>query len=350
MFTSRTFLPLLLAVCVVSVIGCSPTVHPDPETLFTDYTGEAMPGAAVVVIKDGEVVFKGMYGLAELETGTPVTDSTNFRLASITKQFTALAVMKLIDVELIELKTPIRDYFPELPAFANPITVEHLLRHTSGLMDYESLMADSATVQVHDEDVLTLLTASPSLNFAPGTSYAYSNSGYALLALLVDRVTGTSFPQFLSDQIFRPLEMDGTLAFVEGGPSVRNRAFGYTVIDSVATPSDQSLWSAVLGDGGIYSSITDLMKWDKALDSGAFVSPELWALAYTPGLENYGFGWRIEEVDGHVRYSHTGGTSGFRNVIQRFPEEHLTIIILTNRADPDVEPIANQIAAKYLDE
>ena len=341
---SRLFIPFVFLGLLL--VGCQP--KPPIDDLFVDYQGD-MPGAAVVVVQDGEVVFQGMYGMADLDASTPVSDMTNFRLASVTKQFTATTVMLLIDAEIISLDTPIREIFPELPTFMDGIVIEHLLRHTSGLMDYESLMPDSATVQVYDRDVLSMLAVSDSLYFEPGTSYSYSNSGYAVLAMLVESISGRSFPAFLSEHIFTPLEMNGTLAFVKGGPAVGNRAFGYSVVDSTATFSDQSPWSAVLGDGGIYSSISDLVKWDAALDERNLVSTGLLSQAYTPGLESYGFGWRIEEVDGHLRHSHTGSTSGFRNVIQRFPDDNLTVIILTNRADPDVAPLASKLAARYLD-
>jgi len=343
---SNTMRSVLLFLCFGFVLfGCEN--EPAIDSLFEVYQGD-VPGAAVAVIKDGTVVFEGYYGLADLESQTPISAASNFRLASVTKQFTATAVMMLIDEDLVELETPIRQVFPALPAFAEPITIEHLLRHTSGLMDYESLIPDSVTVQVRDSDVLSMLETSDSLYFEPGTSYSYSNSGYAVLAMLVEKLSGQSFPAFLKARIFEPLGMDATLAFVEGGPAAPNRAFGYSVFEDSIAFTDQSLTSAVLGDGGIYSSITDLRKWDASLTAGGLVSAELLAQAYTPGLENYGFGWRIEEVDGHLRHSHTGSTSGFRNIIQRFPDDDLTVIILTNRNGPVVEPLANEVAQRFL--
>lgn len=337
----------LLAAIVVVIGGCSQG-SPDPDALFAEYSGDATPGAAVLVIKNGQKLYGGVFGVADLDAGTPVSSATNFRLASVTKQFTATAILQLIDRGQLTLDTTLSTLFPDMPSYAAEITIEHLLRHTSGLLDYESLVPDSATVQVHDRDVLTLLSAQDSTRFAAGTDYSYSNSGYAMLALIVENLSGQTFANYLHHNIFQPLNMNQSVAHVEGVSTVQQRAMGYVVDGDQVTPRDQSLYSAVLGDGGIYSSVDDLFKWDQALVNNPLVSPELMALALTPGLENYGFGWRINEFNGHLQHSHTGSTSGFRNIIQRYPNDSLTVIILTNRADPDVTEMANQLAAFYL--
>jgi CubicO group peptidase (beta-lactamase class C family) len=184
--------------------------------------------------------------------------------------------------------------------------------------------------------------------FEPGTAYHYSNSGYAVLAMIVEKLSAQSFPQFLQERIFLPLSMKHTLAFVDGESVVPNRAMGYTVSKEGTQLSDQSLYSAVLGDGGVYSSLDDLYRWDQALYSNSLLSAESLALMHTPDRENYGFGWRIDRYGGQLRYHHSGSTSGFRNFMQQFPEERLTVIVLTNRADPDVKPLAEQIGDLFL--
>lgn len=195
-----------------------------------------------------------------------------------------------------------------------------------------------------------MLMATEATVFPPGTQYSYSNSGYAVLAMIVEELTGVPFPEFLYKNIFTPVGMSSSVAFVDGVSTVSNRAFGYAVTpDSMVFEfADQSTTSAVLGDGGIYSSLDDLMKWDQALYTDTLVTFETLQKAFTPGLESYGFGWRIEDHNGHLRYSHTGSTSGFRNIIQRYPDDELTIIILTNRNEPSVEELASRLADLYL--
>ncbi|NND70470.1 MAG: serine hydrolase [Rhodothermales bacterium] len=343
--TKRTwtilFLFLILTGCVV-----------DKETridrILDAYSGQHTPGAAVSIIHNGEKVFHRGFGMANIEDSIEVGTATNFRLASITKQFTAMSIMMLIDRRQLDLDTPIREIFPEMQPFADEITIEHLLHHTSGMLDYESLIPDTATVQVHDADVLQMMTQADSTYFAPDEAYQYSNSGYAVLAMVIEKLSGMSFPDFLEVNIFQPLKMEGTLAFVEGTKPVPMRALGYTVHADSIEQTDQSLTRAVLGDGGIYSSIDDLYLWDQALYTNMLVSDSLMRLAFTPHKELYGFGWRIDSYKGHKRYRHSGSTSGFRNFISRFPDDSLTVIVLTNRSSPAVREPAEEIVDLYL--
>ena len=332
---------LLLALLMAS---CTP----DPDPLFAPYDGNHLPGAAVMVIQNGQVAHEAVYGMADLASGVAVNRDTNFRLASVTKQFTATAILLLVKDGLISLDEPAHQVLDGMPSVANSVTVRHLLQHQSGLLDYENLMADDHDGQVHDRDVLNLIGTTDSLYFTPGTGYAYSNTGYALLALMVERRSGQSFPDFLATRIFSPLGMERTVAFVDGVNSVPNRAFGYVVDGDSVSFRDQSSTSAVLGDGGIYSSIAELQRWDAALDTDRLLPDSLRTLMVTPGREDYGFGWRIDTFSGHRRYGHTGSTSGFRNVIHRYPDLGLSVIILTNRAAPDVAELAEQLAARYF--
>jgi len=331
--------------------GCSGSGDPYtdlPDPLFANYQGDQVPGASVLVVSKGDIIQEEVFGMAHLEESRRVTPETNFRLASVTKQFTAMGIMMLVEEGSLALDQSIRTVFPELPAFMEAITVQHLLQHQSGLQDYESLVPDGFEGQVVDSDVLDIMVGTQDLRFSPGTDYSYSNSGYALLALIIERISGQSFDGFLDARIFTPLEMDGTVAFTDGVNDVSNRAYGYTVDSSGVSFSDQSSTSAVLGDGGIYSSIRDLYKWDQALYGDALVSAEMMTKAWTPGLSNYGFGWRIQTVNGHRRLSHTGSSRGFRTVIHRFPDAELTIVILTNRNGPAVADLAEQIAVRHL--
>jgi len=330
------------------IAGCSMTTEERIDEMFADYTGDN-PGAAVRVIRDGEIVLTRTYGLADLETGAPVAAASNFRLASITKHFTALATLMLIEQRRLTLDTVMVQVFQDFPAYGDDISIEYVLQHRSGMLDYEPLVPEDATEQVHDVDVLRSMTEQEAGYFTPGSEYRYSNSGYAVLAMIIEEMANTSFAEFLDERIFEPSGMANTVAFVDGVNTVPDRAYGYTVTDGVVEPSDQSLYSAVLGDGGVYSSLDDLTSWDAAGYGRDLVSPETMQMILTPALETYGFGWRIDDYDGHRRIHHSGSTSGFRNFLVRFPDDRLTIMILTNRAGPDVQPLGEQIADLYLD-
>jgi CubicO group peptidase (beta-lactamase class C family) len=319
------------------------------DALMHDYAG-AVPGASVLVLREGEPIVRRSYGLADLASNTPVAPATNFRLASVSKQFTAAAVLLLVEDGRIALDDRVRTWLPSLPATVDAVTVRQLLTHTSGLVDYEDLMDPVDTVQVHDADVLRLLEREQRTYFAPGTGYRYSNSGYALLALIVERVSGQRYADFLHTRIFQPLGMHGTVAFESGVSTVAHRAYGYSVDGSAWTRTDQNTTSAVLGDGGIYSSIDDLARWDAALYDERLLPRRWLQQAFTPATKtdvpgvDYGFGWRIT---GETLW-HSGETIGFRNVIVRWPRRRLNVVVLTNRNAPEPYATALQIAALFL--
>lgn len=323
------------------------------DALFADYTGDAVPGASVIVIRDRRVVFSRAYGMADLEHHTPATPTTDYRLASMTKQFTAMAIMLLTRDGRLNYDQPARTVLPELPPAAAGVTIRHLLNHTSGLLDYEDLIPDTQTVQVSDQDVLRLLASRDSVYFPAGTKYRYSNSGYCLLALVVERVSGMAFADFLRQRIFAPLGMTRTLAHLAGRDTVPERAFGYTPDSGRFVPSDQSVTSATLGDGGVYTSVDDLVHWDQALYDERLVDRATLTLATSPPVlpgdsTQYGFGWFVDTYRGRRRWRHNGETSGFTNAIQRFPERRTTIIVLTNRNGGTPWTIAERIADLVL--
>ena len=315
------------------------------DAMMEAYAGDA-PGASVLVLQDGVPVLRKAYGLADREQRVAATPATNYRLASVTKQFTAAAILLLVEEGRMTLDDSVRRWLPSLPALADSITVRHLLTHSSGLIDYEDVMPSDFTGQLHDADVLRLLEARDKTYFPPGTGYRYSNSGYALLALMVERVSGQSFADFLRSRIFQPLGMAHTLAFEEGGPVIADRAYGNSESEGGWIRTDQSTTSAVLGDGGIYSSIDDLAKWDAALYDDRLLSDRSRELMFTPHVTTdapdirYGFGWRIT---GETLW-HSGESIGFRNVIVRYPQRRLTVIVLSNRDDPEPYATAKAIA------
>lgn len=352
-------------VCLSSILtlttGCATpeTTLPTPDsttqaarldTLMRDYNGPG-PGAAVLVLRDGQALVKRGYGQADLEAGVAVNAGSHFRLASISKQFTAAAIVLLVQDGKLTLDDPVRRWLPSLPSAADPITIKHLLSHASGLIDYEDLMPVDATEQVHDDDVLALLQDENRLYFTPGSNYRYSNSGYALLALIVEKASGQRYAEFLRDRIFTPLDMR-SVALEQGVSTVPERVYGYSLQDDGRwLRTDQSSTSAVLGDGGIYASIEDLAKWDAALYDDRLLSDAMREAAFAPqvrvtdetDVDGYGYGWRVHGD----KVWHSGESIGFRNVIMRWPKEKFTVVVLSNRNDPEPYPLALKIAALY---
>lgn len=353
------------------------------DAIFAALRSTDAPGVAVLVVHNGKAVFRRGYGVTDLRTMHPIEPSTNFRLASFTKQFTAMCIMLLVHDGKLHYDDHLSDIFPEFPAYGRPITIRNLLNHTSGLPDYENLLTkqypntpDDQIPQIHDTGVLKLLeqqtenphpvaqdatrVGQPFGKFPAGSKWEYSNSGYVVLGLVVEKVSGEPFGQFLHDRIFAPLKMDHTLAYEKGKNEVPNRAYGHTKDKDRWRETDQSSTSATLGDGGIYSSVDDLEKWDRALREHTLLSAAEMRPALTPvepsggpasnsdGPVSYGFGWFLAPHKGHARMSHDGETMGFRTTIQRFTADKLTIIVLANRTDINPATLALKVADLYL--
>jgi CubicO group peptidase (beta-lactamase class C family) len=340
------------------------------DSIFAPLADGKSPGVAVLVRKDEKTIVQRGYGVRDLRTFAHIDARTNFRLASFTKQFTAMAVMLLVHDGKLRYEDRLTGIFPDFPAYGRAITVRHLLTHTAGLPDYEDLMGDGAwteTRQISDDEVLSLLKRQTTPRFAAGTSWAYSNSGYVVLGLIVAKVSGIPFGEFLRQSIFQPLHMNHTLAYVKGSNGVPNRAYGHTKRAEGFVETDQSSTSATLGDGGVYSNLVDLAKWDQALArhtllSEAEMEPALTAVQLAgggetrwpeaPGGDNlnpgkpvsYGFGWFVDPYAGRPRMWHSGSTRGFSTAIERFTAERLTIVVLCNRTDLDASRLALQVA------
>ncbi len=345
---------LLLLILSAALTGCAPEPAAvtderaaQVDALFAGYAGD-VPGAAVMVVDDGARVLVRTYGLANVAEGTPVRTDTNFRLASLSKQFTATAVMLLVEEGALSLDDTLTEVFDGFPDYGAGVTLRHLLQHNSGLVDYEGLIPEDYEGQVSDRDALRMMYEVDRTYFEPGSEYRYSNTAYAMLAMLVEDSSGLPFAEFLDRRIFTPLGMDGTVAYQRGISTVPERALGYTVEDGRVTPSDQSTTSAVLGDGGIYTSLDDYYLWDQALYTEKLLPRATLEEMWTGNFGDYGLGWRVDEQDGRRRLHHDGSTSGFRNYVIRYPDERLTVLVLTNRRGPDVMPLAEAVAELYL--
>jgi CubicO group peptidase (beta-lactamase class C family) len=364
----RTLGITAIVTLLVSLGLCSAQVSSTQiDEIFAPLKSTNAPGVAVLVVRNGHVVFRRGYGVTDPRTLHPIEPNTNFRLASFTKQFTATCIMLLVHDGKLHYEDHLTDIFPEFPAYGKAITIRNLLNHTSGLPDYEDLlMAHYSNTpperipQILDAGVLKLLEQQSAGKFPPGSQWEYSNSGYAVLAMVVEKLSGKPFGEFLHDRIFAPLKMNNTLAYEKGKNDVPHRAYGYTKEKEGWRETDQSPTSAVLGDGGIYSSIDDLANWDRAIRNHTLLTAAEMQPALTPvqptlhpansnGKEvSYGFGWFVDPYQCHKRMSHNGETIGFLTTIQRFPDDDLTVIVLANRADKDPEQQALKVADLYL--
>jgi len=362
---------VVCGLAVAALSACRPARTRGPEAaaeaVFSGLASSKEPGAAALVRKDGRTVVERGYGAADLRTGRPIDGRTNFRLASVTKQFTAAAVMLLVHDGKLRYEDSLTSLIPGFPAYGHGVTVRHLLNHTSGLPDYEDLMAPAdpsvpvEEAQITDAGVLALLEKQGAGRFTPGTRWSYSNSGYVVLGLIVARVSGRSFPEFLRDRIFVPLGMMDTVAHVRGRDEVPRRAYGHTKEAGAWRETDQSPTSATLGDGGVYSSLEDLARWDDALRLHALLSesemrpaldpvsvPEAGPVGPDGAAAAYGFGWFLDPWRGRPRMWHYGETIGFRTAIQRFTRDGVTAVVLANRADLDAQALALGAAEPFL--
>jgi len=346
------------------------------DVIFSAVTSPDAPGLAVLVRQNGKTLFERGYGVTDLRAKTKIDAHTNFRLASFTKQFTATAIVLLVRDGKLRYDETLTEIFPDFPAYGKSITVRNLLNHTGGLPDYEDLMeaAEKANgpiwspeKQIQDAEVLELLKKEKAGKFAPGTNWSYSNSGYVALGLIVAKASGKPYREFLRERIFAPLKMNHTIVYQKAKNEVVSRAFGHSKENDALKETDQSSTSATLGDGGIYSNLEDLAKWDDALRNHTLLSEKEMQPAQTsvrlndgseprwprePNDDNlhpgkpvsYGFGWFLDPYKGHQRMWHTGSTKGFRTVIERFLGENLTVVILSNRTDLDPEKLSLQVA------
>jgi CubicO group peptidase (beta-lactamase class C family) len=327
---------------------------PEVDSIMRNYDRPGGPGAAVLVVRDGQVLHSKGYGLANLEDQTPATEATSYRLASVSKQFIGMAIAILSEQQRLNYSQTLVDIFPDFPAYGRRVTIDHLLHHTSGLQDYEDLIPGNQTEQLSDFDVLRLYKQrTSSTRFTPGSQYRYCNGGYVLLGLVIEAASGQALDSFLHDHIFSPLGMRSVMYQGEATPIV-NRAYGYSSRGSGWVRTDQSITSATRGDGGIYASNDDLFLWDQALYGTDLVSAETMKLIFTPGRLNgggssgYGFGWQIGSYRGEKRISHTGSTIGFRSVIHRYPGRHFTVTVIINREGATPWNLADQIADQVL--
>jgi CubicO group peptidase (beta-lactamase class C family) len=322
--------------------------------VLAPFASAQSPGCAVGVTRGGALVFAKGYGMADLEHDRPITLDTRFNIASVSKQFTAMSIVLLSLDGRLSLDDSIRKWVPEVPSFGTVITLRQLLTHTSGLRDYFTLLAVSgwpSDGQLTEKQFLTLVGRQKNLNFAPGDEFLYSNTGYALLSIVVRRASGQSLRSFAAERIFKPLGMTHTEFRDDHTLLIPQRALGYEPSGSTYRISQPE--TDVVGDGGVYSTVEDLAKWDANFQTGRVGGQRAIAILQAPATLNngqpipYALAMTIGAFHGLKTYSHSGAYGGYRSTLLRFPERDLSVITLCNTSTAS-SMLAEQVGSIML--
>jgi CubicO group peptidase (beta-lactamase class C family) len=333
---------------------CTRLTVAQPETLddYLKKTFTSIPGAAVSVISGGSIVFEGGYGYADAERKAAIGVNTRFELASVTKQFTAMAVMMEKEAGKFQYDSPLSEFFPEFHSFAQGVTIRNLLQHTAGFPDYSNLCRSGPA---RNDDVVNLMVKKGKLDFQPGSRHVYSNTGYALLAVLVERTSGLSYADYLENKIFDPLGMKDTFVNRWGLPPKTNLARSYNKPSTPLESPDIVNCNTIYGDGSVYSTAHDMALWNLYLEKNTVVGTSASTdEAYEPvkisdgNTFPYGFGWQLNAASGMKRYSHGGSWAGYRTLNARFPERQFAVVVLTNAPRGDLEAVVMKAADNYL--
>lgn len=351
---------LRTALLLVALAACSFAGEPDEralavEKLLRPLRDADAPGCAVGVMQNGRFLYKTAFGLSDLESRAPLTTASAFNVASMSKQFTAAALFFLVDSGKVHLTDAVRRFLPELPAYADGITIADLLHHTSGMRDFGPLLevAGRSDESLDVAASLKLLAHQTALNFAPGTGYEYTNSDYLLLGAIVERVTGTSLAAFAEERLFQPLHMGNTQFFTQMR-KLHDRATGYEERGSRYRRISQPLLMS--GAGGLFTSIEDLLRWDDNFNNPAVGGPAFLNFMLARGRLRdgeplpYASGLIVGRYSGLEAISHPGSLPGYRSEMIRFPAQHLTVACLCNRADEESPLLARRIADIYLED
>jgi CubicO group peptidase (beta-lactamase class C family) len=321
--------------------------------LFAGFDGDN-PGLAVEVVRNGEVLFQGGYGLADLDRKTRIDPDTAFHMASCGKQMTAVAILMLVEEGRIDLDKPAARYLPEMRGWGGKVTVRNLLQHTGGIPDTYGALEEQGGVPT-GTDALKLLAGWKRLDNPPGTQFAYSDAGYDILGTLIRRVSGRSYPEFLEQRIFRPSGMKATFVYDPKRLKTAKRALGYDrAFGGRWVLDDDSPLNLLYGSGGVYSTVTDLARYDRALFGNQLIRPASLAEMFKPtvladgGIIPYGFGWSLSTAaDGTPYYAHSGNWLGYTAYYLHFPKDNLAVMLLSNRSDTDTEELATTLAEMF---
>ena len=328
------------------------------DALFAEWIKPDSPGCALAVIKDGQIIYKRGYGMANLDYGIPITSASVFNIASVSKQFTAMSIMLLAKQRKLSLDDDIRKYMPEWPQYQRTITIRNLINQTSGIREYSHLMAAAGIrfQDATDEEVFKILTRQKELNFEPGEEYLYSNSNYFLLAQIVKSVSGKSLRQFAEENIFKPLGMLNTGFQADGTEVIKNRATGYSAREGGRFSAEVAR-SYHVGDGGLFTTIDDLFLWDqnfyadKLSEDSQLIQQFLAPATLTSGRKiDYAFGVDVETYKGLKAFGHDGISNGFAASVVQFPEQKFSAICLCNLTSARSRALTRRVADIYLAE
>ena len=346
----------LVAVACCGVLAAAPPldVPARVDAAFAKWTA-VTPGCAVAVAANGVPVLAKGYGMADLEHDVPITAQTIFEAGSVSKQFTAAAVMLLAREGKLSLDDQVRKYIPELPDYGSPLTIRHMLNHTSGLRDWGSVAAIGGwprTRRVHTQaNMLDIASRQTALNFVPGTHWSYSNTGYNLAAMIVTRVSGKPFPEFTRERLFVPLDMTHTSWRDDFTRIVKGRAIAYS--GSADFHTDMP-FEDVYGNGGLLTTVGDLLKWNEHFDAPSLGDAEMIADQQRPGRFNdgrphgYGLGLFLETYKGLREVNHSGSTAGYQAFLTRFPDQHVSAAVLCNVSSATPAAYAHEVADLFL--
>ena len=328
------------------------------DELLDEWDKPNSPGFAFAVIRDGDIVYNRCVGMANLDYNIPITLSTVFDIASMAKQFTAACIVLLVEEGKISLDDDIREYIPEFPDYGATITISHLIHHTSGIRDYSELMlmAGMSYENIYEaQEIFDLIFRQRKLNFSQGEQHSYSNSGYILLGLIVERVTGLSLSEYAAKHIFEPLGMGDTFIYDDRTRIIKNRAIGYTQGTGGGYRVEHwPNWTTPSGDGYLYTTVEDMLLWDRNLYDSKIGGPDFNTLMLTRGVLNngdtidYAFGLKAGTHRGLKTWRHSGGWAGFRSLMIRFPEQKLSVICLANVTGIDQNKLCTKAAEIYL--
>jgi len=313
------------------------------EDLMTQLHNNGQFNGTILVAEKGKVIYKAGHGYADYSAKRKLATSSPFYLASVSKQFTTMGIMMLKEKGKLSYDDVVTKYFPDFPAYAKSVTIRQMMHHTSGIANHYSLGIYRAGL--NNDDVYQTLLKQKALDFEPETKYTYSNGAYVMLAMIIEKVSGQSLPEFMKENIFTPLGMDKTLVFDKATPEIKDRAIGYNPAWAL---EDYEIFTT--GAGGLYSTVEDLLKWDQALYTDKLVSAAALEEAYTAATlkdgnsTGYGFGWRVmkKESGGKV-VNHSGGLNGFRTFLERDLEHQRTIILLTNNTNAYLPSILREL-------
>jgi CubicO group peptidase (beta-lactamase class C family) len=349
----RLLVPVLIFASSASLAAADKASDPVDEYIRAEMEKHHIPGLALLVSHNGQPVRAQGYGFSNVELQVPVKPETVFQSGSVGKQFTATAVMMLVEDGNIALEDPLTKFFPDAPASWKQVTVRELLSHTAGFGDYPKSF--NFRKDYTEEEELKIIEGIP-LAYPPGTKWSYANLGYATLGFLIHKVTGKFYGDFLQERIFKPLDMN-TTRIISEADIIPNRAAGYRLVKGELKNQE---WVSPLtnttADGSLYFSILDLAKWDAALYTEKLLKrsslEQMWTVAKLkngqPNSDHYGFGWDIETKNGHKVIGHGGSWQGFRTHISRYVDDKLTVVVLINQADAEPGPITDRVAEMYL--